>query len=119
MRILSTNNIYLHKKEHFVHFFDFRIKQGNLAGFITMITLLPIPLYLLSVKKYALDRFMHPIINNLLFKGNQHFFSFTENSTEISIIAEQSTKTEFNPFLDQESCTFCPDTFRALVRTGF
>jgi hypothetical protein len=84
-----------------------------------MITLLEIPLFLLSVRKYALTKFMFPIVKNLLFKSNQHFFSYTENSTEISIIAEQSTKSDFIPFIEEQSCTLCPDVFRALVFSAY
>ena len=81
-----------------------------------MITLLDAKLYLLSVKKSAFTKFMHPIVKNLLFRDNRHFFSLTENSTEISIIADQNTRADFIPFADEEVCTFCPDIFRALVK---
>ncbi len=59
---------------------------------------------------------MHPILNNILLH-ERPFFSYTENSLEVSIIADMETCQNDFHFYTNEMCPgfqICPDPFFAL-----
>jgi len=80
------------------------------------ISLLPVRLQLLTFPKESLKYVTHAILKNVLFKKNK-FFSYTENSMEISIIADVETIEKDFPKNNSPTCPgicICEDPFRAL-----
>lgn len=81
------------------------------------ISLLPVRLQLLTFPKESLPFVAHAIIKNVLFKKQNKFFSYTENSMEISIIADVETIENDFPKNNSPTCPglcICEDPFRAL-----
>ncbi|KAG4084599.1 hypothetical protein H8356DRAFT_1298867 [Neocallimastix lanati (nom. inval.)] len=81
------------------------------------ISLLPVRLQLLTFPKESLPFVAHAILKNVLFKKKNKFFSYTENSMEISIIADVETIEKDFPKNNSPTCPgicICEDPFRAL-----
>ncbi|ORX58399.1 hypothetical protein BCR36DRAFT_343556 [Piromyces finnis] len=81
------------------------------------ISLLPVRLQLLTFPKESLPYVTHAILKNVLFKKQNKFFSYTENSMEISIIADVETIENDFPKNNSPTCPYlciCEDPFRAL-----
>jgi len=81
------------------------------------ISLLPVRLQLLTFPKESLPYVTHAILKNVLFKKQNKFFSYTENSMEISIIADVETIKNDFPKNNSPTCPglcICEDPFRAL-----
>ncbi|KAJ3283120.1 Cytosolic arginine sensor for mTORC1 subunit 2 [Borealophlyctis nickersoniae] len=81
------------------------------------ISILPVRLKLLTLPKETLPGVMHAIVRNLYFRRRDTFFSYTENSLEISIVADVETVEKHFPKPGLPSCpglVVCEDTFRAL-----
>ncbi|KND00427.1 uncharacterized protein SPPG_04748 [Spizellomyces punctatus DAOM BR117] len=79
------------------------------------ITILPMRLTLLTLPKESLSCVMHAMVKNLYFRRKDTFFSYTENSLEVSIVAD--VETAANDFPTPAICpglVICPDPFRAL-----
>ncbi|KAJ3105302.1 hypothetical protein HDU96_008615 [Phlyctochytrium bullatum] len=80
----------------------------------SFISILPFRLRLVTFPKIYLASVMHPIVKNLFFTKHQNFFSFTENSWEISIIAEASVVQDFPNPSEHPWLSVSEDLFRAL-----
>ncbi|KAL6617901.1 hypothetical protein U3516DRAFT_629007 [Neocallimastix sp. 'constans'] len=81
------------------------------------ISLLPVRLQLLTFPKESLPYVTHAILKNVLFKKQNKFFSYTENSMEISVIADIETIEKDFPKNNSPTCPgicICEDPFRAL-----
>ncbi|KAL0089603.1 hypothetical protein J3Q64DRAFT_1729410 [Phycomyces blakesleeanus] len=90
-----------------------------------MITILPTKVKLLHFPRSHLPHATHAIVKQLFFKqvnDPDHFFSFTENAYEISIVADKATiDNDFMPVLLETQCQdmgTSPDTFRVLQVDG-
>ncbi|KAI8810094.1 hypothetical protein BJ742DRAFT_770525 [Cladochytrium replicatum] len=82
-----------------------------------LITVLPYRLQLITLPVSSLSCISHAVIKNLFFRGKDKFFSYTQNSLEVSIIAE--VETAANDFPDNGSALApniikTDDVFRAL-----
>lgn len=60
-----------------------------------MITLLETPLFLISVPRDELNKYMQPIVGCILFNPRREFFSLTGNSIEWSVVANKETADAF------------------------
>ncbi|KAI9032675.1 hypothetical protein CLU79DRAFT_727401 [Phycomyces nitens] len=90
-----------------------------------MITILPTKVKLLHFPRSHLPHATHAIVKQLFVKqvnDPDHFFSFTENAYEISIVADKATiDNDFMPVLLETRCPdtgTSPDTFRVLQVDG-
>ncbi|KAI9105351.1 hypothetical protein DFS34DRAFT_599043 [Phlyctochytrium arcticum] len=79
------------------------------------ITILPMRLQLLTLPRESMPFIMHAIVKNLYFRPKDTFFSYTENSLEVSIVADVTTvATDFPAPQQCPGLVVCPDPFRAL-----
>ncbi|KAJ3046488.1 hypothetical protein HK097_000816 [Rhizophlyctis rosea] len=79
------------------------------------ISILPVRLKLLTLPKESLPGIMHAVVRNLYFRRRDTFFSYTENSLEVSIVAD--VETVARDFPKPAACpglVVCEDPFRAL-----
>lgn len=77
--------------------------------FVRMITLLEPPLFLISIPRNELGKYMQPVVNNLLYKDV--FFSLTGNAIEWSLITSRETADVFLQL--DPNCSVCVSPLQA------
>ncbi|KAJ3197535.1 GATS protein-like 3 [Irineochytrium annulatum] len=78
------------------------------------ISILPDRLHLITFPKDYLAAVMHPLVRNLFLSNSTAFFSYTENSREVTVIAGTEVIKEFPTKKECEWISISQDIFKAL-----